>query len=177
MATSWSFTWIQHAADAWQQADLLSEYNTLLMHGNKLIFYLDTTHCWCMATSWSLTWIQHAAGAWQQADLLPRYNTLLMHGNKLIFFCLIFCFQVLYSSLKCLKIYKSLELFTFCKNRIDLKILDFLSYTYTHSILLQNFKDFDYSNVDNHPKLTKLAKWKMAKKMVYYIFFFFMNLK
>ena len=28
----------------------------------------------------------------------------------------------------------------FCKNRIDLKILDFLSYTYTHPIQLKNFK-------------------------------------
>ena len=46
----------------------------------------------------------------------------------------------------------------FCKNRIDLKILDFLSYTYTHPMQLKNVKNFDYSGVDNRPKLTKIDK-------------------
>ena len=47
-----------------------------------------------------------------------------------------------------------------CKNRIDLKLLDFLSYTYTitHPIHLKNLKIFDYSSVDNHPKLTEIGK-------------------
>ena len=46
----------------------------------------------------------------------------------------------------------------FCKKRIDLKILDFLSYTYSHPIQLKKYKIFDYSSVDNHPKLTKIGK-------------------
>ena len=46
----------------------------------------------------------------------------------------------------------------FCKNRIDLKLFDFLSYTYTHPIHLKNLKIFDYSCVDNHPKLTEIGK-------------------
>ena len=46
----------------------------------------------------------------------------------------------------------------FCKDRIDLKILDFFSYTYTHPIQLNKYKFFDYSSVDNHPKLTKIGK-------------------
>ena len=46
----------------------------------------------------------------------------------------------------------------FATNRIDLKILDFLSYTYTHPIQLQNFKNFNFSSVNNHPKLTKISK-------------------
>ena len=32
----------------------------------------------------------------------------------------------------------------FCKNRIDLKLLDFLSYTYTHPKHLKNLKFFDF---------------------------------
>ena len=46
----------------------------------------------------------------------------------------------------------------FCKNRINLKILDLLSYTYMHPIQLKKYKIFDYSSVDNHPKLTKIGK-------------------
>ena len=46
----------------------------------------------------------------------------------------------------------------FCKNRIDLKILDFLSYTYKHPIQLKKYKIFDFSSVDNHPKLTEICK-------------------
>ena len=46
----------------------------------------------------------------------------------------------------------------FCKNRINLKLLDFLSYTYTHPIHLKNLKNFDYSSLDNHPKLTEIGK-------------------
>ena len=46
----------------------------------------------------------------------------------------------------------------FCKNKIDLKLRDFLSYTYTHPIHFQNLKFFDYSSVDNHPKLTEIGK-------------------
>ena len=34
----------------------------------------------------------------------------------------------------------------FCKNRINLKLLDFLSYTFTH---MKSFKFFYYSSVDN----------------------------
>ena len=46
----------------------------------------------------------------------------------------------------------------FCKNRIDLKIRDFLSYTYTHPMQLENVKIFYYSSVDNHRKLTEIGK-------------------
>ena len=48
----------------------------------------------------------------------------------------------------------------FCKNRINLKLLDFLRYTYTHSIHFKNLKVFDYSSVDiqSWPKLAKMAK-------------------
>ena len=46
----------------------------------------------------------------------------------------------------------------FCKNRIDLKLLDFLSFTYTHPIHLKNLKIVYYSSVDNHPKLTEIGK-------------------
>ena len=41
---------------------------------------------------------------------------------------------------------------------INLKILDFLSYTYTDIVKLKNFKNFHYSSVDNHPKLTEIGK-------------------
>ena len=46
----------------------------------------------------------------------------------------------------------------FCKNRIDLKILDFVSYTYMHPIELKKYKIFHYSSVDNLPKLTEIGK-------------------
>ena len=46
----------------------------------------------------------------------------------------------------------------FCKNRIYLNILDFLSHTYMHPIQFKKYKTFDYSSVDNHPKLTKIGK-------------------
>ena len=46
----------------------------------------------------------------------------------------------------------------FCKNRTNLKILDFLSYTYMHPIQSNNFKIFNHSSVDNHPKLTEIGK-------------------
>ena len=50
----------------------------------------------------------------------------------------------------------------FCKNRIDLKLLDFLSYTYTHPIHLKNLKKIYYSSVGNHPKLTEI--WFLGYK-------------
>ena len=67
----------------------------------------------------------------------------------------------------------------FYKNRIDLKLLDFLSYTYTHPIHLKNLKNFYYSSVDNHPKLTEIGKngWKCGfwatKATVKQLFSFF----
>ena len=53
----------------------------------------------------------------------------------------------------------------FCKNRIVLKILDFLSYIYTHHVQLKNFKIFHYSSLDNHSKLTEIGK--NGKKSVF----------
>jgi hypothetical protein len=64
----------------------------------------------------------------------------------------------------------------FSKNRIDLKLLDFLSYTYTHPIHLKKFKKFDYSSVDNHLKLTEIGNnWatKATVKQLFYFFLFF----
>jgi len=46
----------------------------------------------------------------------------------------------------------------FCNNRIDLKILDFLSYTYMHLMQMKISKNFNYSRLDNHPKLTEICK-------------------
>ena len=42
------------------------------------------------------------------------------------------------------------------KNRIDLKILDFLSYTYTYHIQLKKIQNNYYSSVDNHPKFAEI---------------------
>ena len=53
----------------------------------------------------------------------------------------------------------------FCKNMIDLKILDFLSYTYMHPIQLKEYNFFDYSSVDNHPKWPEIGE--MAKKVFF----------
>ena len=53
----------------------------------------------------------------------------------------------------------------FLKNMIDLKSLDFLSYTYTLPIQLENLNIFHYSSVDKNPKWTEIGKkWFLGYK-------------